>query len=109
MYRKLLIAFIAFGVMYNAPSYAEVMCVVNTCNIGYYATDYIMDAIDGSEWYLQCRRCPAGATSRTGATVYGTTDVVGRNLITACKLPAGQYRDDTGEYEIIAGGCQYKY
>lgn len=98
---------IGFGCLVNTNSYAEITCVVHTCNPGYYlGNNSITDVGNGKTYYLSCVRCP-GATSTTGATVYGQTNGAGRYKIASCKLPAGKYKDATGTYEILAGGCQY--
>ncbi len=78
----------AYGLckIYNRPEYK--------CTTGYYGQSTYDDT-------PTCTKCPSDGTAT------GTNSGAGHNLITSCYIPAGNYQDDTGEYELT-DKCQYK-
>ncbi len=100
---RFIFCLIAFLMVCNA--HATKYCVVKSCNAGYYATSSVTSGATGKVYYTKCERCP-GLPSASGGTQYGTTSV-GKNMQSACTMPAGvSLKDSTGTYTFTSN-CKY--
>lgn len=94
--RKYLFAFVVATVAGVGYARGAGVCVVLSCDKGYYVAD------NG----YSCIRCPE-AKLASGAVTYCTTKDAGPNRKTDCYLPAGDYKVEGGVFHVTTDdSCQ---